>query len=155
MTTVDSWPKTLPMTCAWSWNSTTETHLMYIHQNVNICPEFCIGKKWYLDSKKKAFGNLLFTIYDEISYWHKRPQDDQRSIIVHTWTWPKPSLKIRTANAIFWICPGIFRDYGLKKFFFRNKTFLFFKIESWNFQHLFEIEFCETSQNFNSFSSFR
>ena len=28
-------------------------------------------------------------------------------------------------------------------------------IESWNFQHLFEIEFCGTSQNFNSFSSFR
>ena len=27
---------------------------------------------------------------------------------------------------------------GLKNFFFRNKTFLFFKIESWNFQQLFE-----------------
>ena len=39
--------------------------------------------------------------------------------------------------------------------FFRNKTFLFFKIESWNFQHLFENKFHETSQNFNSFSSFR
>ena len=32
---------------------------------------------------------------------------------------------------------------------------MFFKIESWNFQHLFEIEFRETSQNFNSISSFR
>ena len=42
-----------------------------------------------------------------------------------------------------------------KLYFFRNKTFLFFKIESWNFQHVFEKEFCETSQNFNSFSSFR
>ena len=31
---------------------------------------------------------------------------------------------------------------------------MFFKIESWNFQHLFEIEFREASQNFNSFSSF-
>ena len=38
-----------------------------------------------------------------------------------------------------------------KKFFFRTKTFLFFKIESWNFQHLSEIKFRETSQNFNSF----
>ena len=35
-------------------------------------------------------------------------------------------------------------------FFFRNKTFLFFKIESWNFQVQFEIEFRETLQNFNS-----
>ena len=43
----------------------------------------------------------------------------------------------------------------LKIHFFKNKTFLFFKIESWNFQNLFEIEFCETSQNFNSFSLFR
>ena len=32
---------------------------------------------------------------------------------------------------------------------------MFFKIESWNFQYLFEIEFRETSQTFNSFSSFR
>ena len=29
-------------------------------------------------------------------------------------------------------------------------TFLFYKIESWNFQHLLEKEFCKTSQNFNS-----
>ena len=32
----------------------------------------------------------------------------------------------------------------------RNKTFLFFKIEGWNFQVQFEIEFRETLQNFNS-----
>ena len=46
------------------------------------------------------------------------------------------SLKIRTANAIFLIYLG---------------SFLFFKIETWNFQYLFEMEFRETSQNFNSF----
>ena len=63
---------------------------------------------------------------------------------------PKKSLKIRTANAIFWNYLGLFRDYGLEHIFFRNKTFLFFKIESWNFQHLFEMKFRETSQNFNS-----
>ena len=40
--------------------------------------------------------------------------------------------------------------YGLKNIFFRNKTFLFFKLESWNFQVQFEIEFGETLQNFNS-----
>ena len=57
----------------------------------------------------------------------------------------KPSLKIRTANTIFLISIGIFRDYGLKK-----KTFLFFKIENWKFQHLFRIEFREISQNLYS-----
>ena len=30
LTTVDSWPKTLPMLSARSWNSTTETHLLNI-----------------------------------------------------------------------------------------------------------------------------
>ena len=43
---------------------------------------------------------------------------------------PKTSLKSRIESAIFWIYLGIFRDYGLKNIFFRNKTFLFFKIES-------------------------
>ena len=40
--------------------------------------------------------------------------------------------------------------YSLKNIFFRSKTFLFFKIESWNFQNLLERAFRETSQNFNS-----
>ena len=31
---------------------------------------------------------------------------------------PKPSLKIKTASAIFWIYFGIFRDCGLKHIFF-------------------------------------
>ena len=67
----------------------------------------------------------------------------------------KPSLKIRTASAICWNYLGLFRDYGLDHIFFRNETFLFFKIDNWNFLHLFEKEFRETSQNFNSFSLFR
>ena len=44
---------------------------------------------------------------------------------------------------------GIFRDNSLKHFF-RNKTFLFFKIESRNFQHLFKKEFLKPHKNFNS-----
>ena len=43
----------------------------------------------------------------------------------------------------------------LKKYFLGNKTFLFFKIECWNFQHLFKIKFRQTSQNFKSYSLFR
>ena len=39
----------------------------------------------------------------------------------------KPSLKIRTASAIFWNYLDIFRDYGLKNIFFRNKTFFVFQ----------------------------
>ena len=60
--------------------------------------------------------------------------------------------KIETAHAIFWMYLG---GTAKKIFFFRNKTFLFFKIESWNFQVQFEIKFRETSQNLNKFSLFR
>ena len=35
--------------------------------------------------------------------------------------------------------------------FFRNNIFLFVKIESWNFRHLFKLGFHETLQNFSSF----
>ena len=69
-------------------------------------------------------------------------------------SWPKQNLHWKlgqqSANAIWWNSLGLFRDFGLNYIFFRNKTFLFFKIESWICQHLFEKEFRETSQNFNS-----
>ena len=42
-------------------------------------------------------------------------------------SWAKPSLKIRAANAIFRISLGMFKDYGLKRCFFRNKTFFVFQ----------------------------
>ena len=61
---------------------------------------------------------------------------------------PKPSQKIGTAKR------HLLELYRPKLYtFFRNKSF--FKIGSWNFQHLLKIEFHETSQNFNSCSSFR
>ena len=41
--------------------------------------------------------------------------------------------------------------YGTLNIFFRNNFFLFVKIESWNFQHLFHFLFCEISQNFSSY----
>ena len=63
----------------------------------------------------------------------------------------KPSRKLRRLTPSF----GSILAVRLKKIIFRNKTFLFFKIESWNFRVQFEIEFRETPQNFNSFSLFR
>ena len=63
----------------------------------------------------------------------------------------KPAGKLRRLMPSF----GCILAVRLKKYFFRNKTFLFFKIESWTFQVQFEIKIRETSQNFNSFSLFR
>ena len=55
--------------------------------------------------------------------------------------------KLGQQSAICWNSLSLLETMA---YFFSNKTFLFFKIESWNFQHLFEKEFHETSQNFNS-----
>ena len=66
-------------------------------------------------------------------------------------TWPKPSGKLSHLTPSL----GSTLVVRPKKYFFRNKTFLSFKIERWNFQVQFEIGFRETSQNFNSFSFFR
>ena len=66
-------------------------------------------------------------------------------------TWAKSSGKLRRLTPSF----GCTLEVRLKKYFFRNKTFLFFTIQRWNFQYLFEIEFREISQNINSFRLFR
>ena len=42
----------------------------------------------------------------------------------------KITQNLGTANAICWNSIGVFNDYGLNHIFFRDKTFLFFKIES-------------------------
>ena len=76
------------------------------------------------------------------------------SILQDAWSWhffrfasfaAKPSLKIGSVNKAF-----LFWYWQWLTIFLRNKTFLFFKTGSWNFQNLFEKEFRETSQNVNS-----
>ena len=55
--------------------------------------------------------------------------------------------KLGQQSAICWNSLGPFKDYGLNHIYLEI-FFLFFKIESWNFQHLFEKEFRESSQKF-------
>ena len=73
--------------------------------------------------------------------------------VLLSWNGPvqNPHWKLRRLTPSF----GSVLAVRLKQCFFRNRIFLFFKIESWKFQVQFEIEFHETSQNFNSFSLFR
>ena len=52
MTTVDSWPKTLPMLSVGSWNSTTETHLL--HRGA-FC-QFPFRWIYYCHSSSKSTG---------------------------------------------------------------------------------------------------
>ena len=53
--------------------------------------------------------------------------------------------------AIFWLKKELSIIHGTLNIFFRNKTFLFVKIEIWNFQHLFDLLFRETCHNFSLF----
>ena len=86
--------------------------------------------------------------------------------IVVSWTnIPKPSLKIKTANAIFWINLGIFRHHSLKSIFLGWKAVTFsicfmkpqkISAHSDNFYFHFSIncmidlKLCEVSWNFFS-----
>ena len=58
--------------------------------------------------------------------------------------------KLGQQSTICWNSLCLFRDYSLYHVILGIKLFLIFKIESRNFQHLFEKELRETSQNFNS-----
>ena len=82
LNTVDSWPKTLLMPSAPSWNSTTETHLNYI---VFAYMDFIwpLRKHWlqiqlwkyllrliHLNVKWKRHHNLLYNFYWHLWYWN-------------------------------------------------------------------------------------
>ena len=56
--------------------------------------------------------------------------------------------KMGQQSAICWNSFGLFRDYGLNYNFLGIIFFMFFKIESWNFQHLFEISISWTLVKF-------
>ena len=72
--------------------------------------------------KKETKGgrkNLGFSRMKDL-YHRTEPLWEKRAIVC-----PKPSLKIRTASAIFWIYLGIFSDNGLKNIFLGIKLFCF------------------------------
>ena len=59
--------------------------------------------------------------------------------------------RVKTQYYILWRKKELPTVYGTLHIFFRNKTLLFVKIESWNFHQLFNLGFRETFQNFSSF----
>ena len=120
------------------------------NQPFNLHPE-----KWFegYPVKSTLFFQGVKTTMAHIFFWFMKPSffsgcHPRKSQVFL----PKTFGKIETASTIFWDYLGMFREYSQKNIFFRNKTLLFFKIESWNFQNLFENKFCETPQRFNTFS---
>ena len=59
--------------------------------------------------------------------------------------------RVARQYGICWLKKELSMVHGTLHIFFRNKTFLFVKIESWNFQHLFDLGFRETLQYFSLF----
>ena len=66
----------------------------------------------------------------------------------------KPSLKIAPSRGHLLVKKRTILAIWLRSYFFRNKTFLVFKIESWNVKHLFHLGFRETSENYTSFRQY-
>ena len=102
----------------------------YNYRGIFSCKKFRFQVKWFFCS------------------WSFKPLGSKGA--QNKWAKPKPSLKIGSVNKTF-----LFWYWQQPKFFFRDKSFLFFKIESWNFQNLSEKEIHETSENFNPLNSFR
>ena len=65
---------------------------------------------------------------------------------------PRPWIrKVRTSRDHPSVEKRTIMETWYTSYFFRNKTFLFVKIESSNFQHQFDLGFHEPLQNFSSF----
>ena len=74
-------------------------------------------------SIRDATANLSMRVY-----WNPKSRQGLSQNLQENWDgWP------HLLDVSWW--------YGLKNIFFRNNTFLFCKIESWNFQVQFEIKF--------------
>ena len=52
---------------------------------------------------------------------------------------------------VLFVSTGTYEIINMPHIFLRIKLFCFFKIVSWNFQHLIDLGFREPSQNFSSF----
>ena len=59
--------------------------------------------------------------------------------------------RVKIYYGICWLKKELSMVHGTLQILFGNKTFFLVKIESWNFQQLFDLEFHETLQNFSSF----
>ena len=121
---------------------------MYLVYFAYITWQYRVPLKFYLGTFRRMF----------------QPKLCENGQVGLRWVWPvlltcsstffqNRHWKLGHRSAICWSYLGLYRDYSLDHIFFRNKTFLFFKIESWNFSIRcpIELKFCEVSRN--SFSN--
>ena len=94
----------------------TQSMTLLMVRTTNLQALLLVG--WQCTKSKSLLGNNNFTVM--LFY-------------------AKPSLKIRTVNAIFWISLGMFRDYYLKKFQLIQSVVIFI----FSINCLIELKFCE------------
>ena len=94
MTTVNSWPKTLPMPSVVSWNSTTETHLVFrsffsfvlINENGSTTTTITgLGTSSSSPAaagikKRKKINSILFTKFSDL-LWEKKCSSDRETLL--------------------------------------------------------------------------
>ena len=104
--------------------------------------------QWQIHGSVRVARILARWFQPQDQRWHHSPRGCAR----RQWRWSnfkvnntpraKPSLKIRTASANFWICLSIFRDYKIKnislgiKLFFQDRKLQLFASVWIKFQHI-------------------
>jgi hypothetical protein len=86
---------------------------------------FFLDQLWKYDSATKILENKNGDWLHLANTWTLPSEGEEGNIKDVLSAQAKPSLKIRTASAIFWIYLGTFRDFGLKNIFLGIYIFCF------------------------------
>ena len=86
---------------------------------------FFLDQLWKYDSATKILENKNGDWLHLANTWTLPSEGEEGNIKDVSSAQAKPSLKIRTSSAIFWIYLGIFRDIGLKDKFLGIFCFVF------------------------------
>ena len=103
MTTVDSWPKTLPMMSAGSWNSTTETHLLLIYI-----------WKWFSLPKGQIISKRLFGVFTFFPKTNENKSTSSKVEFVHSFFWKKHWLEKIISNLSDLYTQTLWTEIGFK-----------------------------------------
>ena len=136
MTTVDSWPKTLPMLSAWSWNSTTETHLIGSYFSPVAIIFIFFSKfphmdtlilllSWHIKCSKLFVANIC---QQQLKLWQKRLQKKKIGFSSHIFF---HHLDQERGETNLWLssAPKVWRHFSMNIDAFKNNLFRLFSCD--------------------------
>ena len=118
-----------PLCWPWPFNLNKTENSFFMHD-----------LKHFLANKGYKFIKLRSNVHNSVA--------ESGQVIHHkdlAWVFSKPWIrKVRTSPAHLLVEKRTILETWYTSYFFRNKTFLFVKIDSWKFQDLFDLEFRKT-----------